>query len=54
MGLFNIFIVVPQPLVATAMGSIIKAFFPDPPIWTMLAAARGNRRRCDAQGKGVD
>jgi maltose/moltooligosaccharide transporter len=39
MGLFNIFIVVPQLLVATVMGSIIKAFFPDEPIWTMLAAA---------------
>jgi maltose/moltooligosaccharide transporter len=39
MGLFNIFIVVPQLLVATVMGSIIKAFFPGQPIWTMLAAA---------------
>ena len=39
MGLFNIFIVVPQLLVATVMGSIMKAFFPDEPIWTMLAAA---------------
>ena len=39
MGLFNIFIVVPQLLVATVMGSIMKAFFPDRPIWTMLAAA---------------
>jgi maltose/moltooligosaccharide transporter len=39
MGLFNIFIVVPQLLVATIMGSIMKAFFPDQPIWTMLAAA---------------
>jgi len=39
MGLFNIFIVVPQLLVATVMGSIMKAFFPDQPIWTMLAAA---------------
>jgi maltose/moltooligosaccharide transporter len=39
MGLFNIFIVVPQLLVATVMGSILKAFFPDQPIWTMLAAA---------------
>jgi len=25
--------------VATVMGSIMKAFFPDQPIWTMLAAA---------------
>lgn len=39
MGLFNIFIVVPQLLVATVMGSIMKAFFPAQPIWTMLAAA---------------
>jgi maltose/moltooligosaccharide transporter len=39
MGLFNIFIVVPQLLVATVMGSFMKAFFPDQPIWTMLAAA---------------
>lgn len=39
MGLFNIFIVLPQLLVATVMGSIMKAFFPDQPIWTMLAAA---------------
>lgn len=39
MGLFNIFIVVPQLLVATVMGTVMKAFFPDQPIWTMLAAA---------------
>jgi maltose/moltooligosaccharide transporter len=39
MGLFNIFVVVPQLLVATVMGSVMKAFFPDQPIWTMLAAA---------------
>jgi maltose/moltooligosaccharide transporter len=39
MGLFNIFIVVPQLLVATVMGSIMKAFFPGQPIWTMLVAA---------------
>ena len=39
MGLFNIFIVVPQLLVATVMGSLMKAFFPSQPIWTMLAAA---------------
>jgi maltose/moltooligosaccharide transporter len=38
MGLFNVFIVVPQLLVATVMGSIMKAFFPNQPIWTMLAA----------------
>jgi maltose/moltooligosaccharide transporter len=39
MGLFNIFIVVPQFLVATVMRTIMKTFFPDQPIWTMLAAA---------------
>jgi maltose/moltooligosaccharide transporter len=39
MGLFNVFIVVPQLLVATVMGSIMKAFFPTEPIWTMLVAA---------------
>ena len=39
MGLFNVFVVVPQLLVATAMGSIMKAFFPDQPIWTMAFAA---------------
>lgn len=39
MGLFNIFVVVPQLLVATVMGSIMKAFFPTEPIWTMAFAA---------------
>jgi maltose/moltooligosaccharide transporter len=39
MGLFNVFIVVPQLLVATVMGSIMKAFFPDEPIYTMAFAA---------------
>jgi maltose/moltooligosaccharide transporter len=39
MGLFNIFIVVPQLLVATAMGSIMKAWFPTEPIYTMAFAS---------------
>jgi maltose/moltooligosaccharide transporter len=39
MGLFNVFVVVPQLLVATVMGSIMKALFPDQPIWTMAFAA---------------
>jgi maltose/moltooligosaccharide transporter len=39
MGLFNIFIVVPQLLVATVMGSIMKAWFPEDPIYTMAFAA---------------
>lgn len=41
MGLFNIFVVVPQLLVATVMGSLMQAFFPGEPIWTMLFAAAG-------------
>ena len=39
MGLFNVFVVIPQLLVATVMGSIMQAFFPGEPIWTMLFAA---------------
>jgi maltose/moltooligosaccharide transporter len=39
MGLFNVFVVLPQLLVATVMGSIMKAFFPGQPIWTMAFAA---------------
>lgn len=38
MGLFNIFIVVPQLLVATVMGTLLKHFFPTEPIWTMAFA----------------
>jgi maltose/moltooligosaccharide transporter len=39
MGLFNVFIVVPQLLVATIMGSIVKSLFPTEPVWTMAFAA---------------
>ncbi len=39
MGIFNFFIVLPQLLIATIMGGIIKSFFPNEPIWTMLVAA---------------
>jgi len=39
MGLFNAFVVLPQLLVATLMGSITKHFFPTAPIWTMAFAA---------------
>ena len=39
MGLFNVFVVLPQLLVAPVMGSIMKAFFPHEPIWTMAFAA---------------
>lgn len=39
MGLFNVFVVVPQLLVATVMGAILRRFFPHEPIWTMAFAA---------------
>ncbi len=39
MGLFNVFIVIPQLLVATAMGTILKSYFPTEPVWTMAFAA---------------
>ena len=39
MGLFNVFVVVPQLLVATVMGSIMARFFPTDPIYTMAFAA---------------
>ena len=39
MGIFNIFVVVPQLLVATVMGSVMRALFPGQPIWTMAFAA---------------
>jgi maltose/moltooligosaccharide transporter len=39
MGLFNVFVVVPQLLVATVMGSITKHLFPTEPIWTLAFAA---------------
>lgn len=39
MGIFNIFIVIPQLLVATIMGTIMKSFFPTEPIYTMAFAA---------------
>jgi len=39
MGLFNVFVVVPQLLVATVMGSIMKSLFPGEPIYTMAFAA---------------
>jgi hypothetical protein len=38
-GLFNLFIVIPQLIVATAMGGVMRSFFPDQPKWTMLVAA---------------
>jgi maltose/moltooligosaccharide transporter len=39
MGLFNVFVVVPQLLVATVMGTIMRTLFPTEPIWTMAFAA---------------
>ena len=39
MGLFNIFVVVPQLLVATVMGQVMKALFPGEPVYTMGFAA---------------
>ena len=39
MGLFNVFVVIPQLLVATVMGSIMKSLFPGEPIYTMVFAA---------------
>ncbi len=39
MGLFNIFIVLPQLLVSTVMGSISSTFFPGAPVWSMPIAA---------------
>ncbi|TPG39860.1 MFS transporter [Sphingomonas koreensis] len=39
MGIFNFFIVLPQLIVATVMGAVIKQYFPDQPVWTMLIAA---------------
>jgi maltose/moltooligosaccharide transporter len=39
MGVFNIFIVLPQLMVSALMGSVMKLFFPGEPLWTMLVAA---------------
>lgn len=38
-GVFNVFIVVPQLMVATIMGGVIRSFFPTDPKWTMLVGA---------------
>jgi maltose/moltooligosaccharide transporter len=39
MGLFNIFIVLPQLLVSSVMGTVMKLAFPGEPIWLMGIAA---------------
>ncbi|MBU6207546.1 MAG: hypothetical protein KGQ42_07660, partial [Alphaproteobacteria bacterium] len=39
LGIFNFFIVLPQILVATTIGPVLRAFFPHEPIWTFLIAA---------------
>jgi len=39
LGIFNFFIVLPQIIVSTTMGPILRSFFPHEPIWTFLIAA---------------
>lgn len=39
MGVFNIFIVLPQLMVSALMGSVMRLLFPGEPLWTMLVAA---------------
>ncbi|MGY4398150.1 maltose/moltooligosaccharide transporter [Sphingomonas sp. UYAg733] len=39
MGIFNFFVVLPQLIVATIMGGVIKSWFPGEPVWTMIIAA---------------
>jgi maltose/moltooligosaccharide transporter len=39
MGLFNIFIVLPQLMVSTVMGTVSRTFFPDAPVYAMRIAA---------------
>ena len=39
MGIFNFFIVLPQLIVATLMGGVLKVWFPREPVWTMAVAA---------------
>jgi len=39
MGLFNIFIVLPQLMVSSVMGTVMKALFPGNPVWAMAIAA---------------
>ena len=39
MGLFNIFIVLPQLIVSSVMGQVVRTFFPGDPVWAMLIAA---------------
>ena len=39
LGIFNFFIVIPQILVSTTMGPIMRSLFPGDPIWTFLIGA---------------
>ncbi len=39
MGLFNIFIVAPQLIVATVMGAVSRTFFPHAPVFALMVAA---------------
>ncbi len=41
MGLFNVFIVLPQLIVSSILGSIGRHFFPGDPRWTLYFAAAG-------------
>jgi len=38
MGIFNFFVVLPQLFVALVMGAVIRAAFPEKPIWTLAIA----------------
>jgi len=38
-GIFNIFVVLPQIVVSTLMGPVLRAWFPGEPVWTMAVAA---------------
>ena len=52
MGLFNVFIVIPQLLVATVMGSILKTFFPDRTDLDDGVRGRGNGTSCIGYAAG--
>ncbi|MGL4542976.1 MAG: MFS transporter [Polymorphobacter sp.] len=39
MGLFNIFIVLPQLIVSSVMGEVVGRFFPDQPVYAMAVAS---------------
>ncbi|MEM9234134.1 MAG: hypothetical protein AAGA69_07845, partial [Pseudomonadota bacterium] len=39
MGIFNIFIVVPQLVAATVLGFLLQTFFNSEPIWALMISA---------------